>query len=234
MKRFHIFSLVISTSLFLVSCMSVMSPDTNSLSSNEYDIVGIDISRHQGKINFEKVKAAGISYIFIRATDGVTYQDPNFKTNVASAQAAGIAIGAYHFYETNDDPIAQFRNFKNVVTLKPGDLPPVIDIERLHNHDEVKFTKNIQKFIYAFEVHYGVKPIIYSGRDFSNKYLTEFGSYPLWLAEYEVDDPKLPTGWDDWTFWQWSQSDTISGIKGDVDADRFNGDEVSFHNMLIK
>lgn len=234
MKRLNIISFIICSSIFLVSCMSDVPTDNLGIASNEHNIVGIDISKYQGEVNFEKVKAAGISYIFIRATDGITYQDPNFNKNFAAARNAGITIGAYHFYETNDDPADQLKNFTSLVTLKPGDLPPVIDIERLHKKDDIKLTENLQKFLDGLEKHYGVKPIIYTGLRFSNKHLIGFGNYPLWLAEYERDKPKLPNGWSKWTFWQWSQLHTISGIGGDVDADRYNGDKASFLSMLIK
>ena len=233
MKLFLIISFVICTSVLLGRSMAA-SPITNTTSYNVSDIIGIDISKYQGTVNFEEIKAAGIRYVLIRATEGITYQDAEYTSNYTSANAAGITIGAYHFYETNDDPIAQLRNFTNIVTLKPGDLPPVVDIERLHNQDEAKLAENIQIFLDGVELHYGAKPIIYSGLNFSNKYLTGFGDYPLWLAEYKVDEPKLPKGWTNWTFWQWSQSDTIIGINGKVDADRYNGNEASFRNMLIK
>lgn len=233
-NRLNIYS-TIFLSLFFLSCNSTALFAVNSVFSNDYDIIGIDISKHQGEIDFEKVKSTGIIFIFIRATDGITYQDSTFKSNFTSARAAGLTVGAYHFYETNDDPIAQFKNFTRVVELKSGDLPPVIDIEKLHSKDDIKITENFQKFINALEAHYGVKPIIYSGFNFANEYLTNFGEYPLWLAEYnEADKPKLPKGWDDWTFWQWSQSEKITGISGNVDSDRYNGDEASFKKLLIK
>ncbi len=220
--------------MFLLSCASDIPNKSKSLSANEHNIIGIDISKHQGEVNFEKVKAAGISYIFIRATDGITYQDPNFNKNFAAAQAAGITVGAYHFYETNDDPADQLKNFTTTVTLKTGDLPPVIDIEKLHKHDDVKLTANLQNFLDGLEKHYGVKPIIYTGLNFSNKHLTGFGNYPLWIAEYERKKLTLPNGWDKWTFWQWSQTHRISGINVYVDADRFFGDKGSFEKLLIK
>ena len=189
---------------------------------------------YQGSVDFNKVKTAGVTYVFIRATEGITIQDSEFKSNFASAQTAGLTVGAYHFYETNDDPIAQLDNFISVVTLKAGDLPPVIDIERIHNNDESNLIENIQKFLSGLESHYGVKPIIYSNHDFANEYLTEFGNYPLWLAEYEVSEPKLPNGWANWVFWQWSESSIINGVNGNVDVDRYNGDEASFQRLLIK
>ena len=198
------------------------------------EIVGLDVSKYQGTVDFDKVKAAGISYVFVRATDGITYQDPDFKSNFAAARTAGLVVGAYHFYETDDDPTAQLKNFTDVVTLQPGDLPPVVDIEKLHDNDQSDLTSNLKTYLEGLESHYGVKPIIYTGLNFANEYITVFGDYPLWLAEYEVDQLTLPKGWSDWTFWQWSQTGTVDGITGAVDSDRFNGDAVSFGKILIK
>ncbi len=233
MKPFQIVGVNICMVLFILSWAGKPIEALGDSTGN-YSIVGIDISRYQGKIDFQKVKAAGISFIFIRATDGITYQDANYETNVSLARATDITVGAYHFYETNDDPIAQLGNFTQTVILKPGDLPPVVDIERLHNQDNVDLSENIKTFLKGLEIHYGVRPIIYTGLRFSNKYLTGFGNYPLWLAEYGRHEPTLPTGWDKWTFWQWSQSYHILGIEKTVDANRFFGDKSSFTKLLVK
>ena len=214
--------------------MSIEKTTTKNTYKKTAEIIGIDVSKYQGVIDFKKVQAAGVSYVFVRATEGITYQDKNFKASFAAAQAAGLTTGAYHFYESNDDPIDQLNNFIAMVTLKRGDLPPIIDIEKLHNNDQIDLHKNIQIFLDGLEQHYGVKPIIYSGLNFANKYMTGFGEYPLWLAEYEVDKPSVPEGWPDWTFWQWSQAGSVDGINGTVDADRYNGNETSFRKILIK
>ena len=131
-------------------------------------------------------------------------------------------------------PTAQLDNFTSVVTLNTGDLPPVVDIEKLHNQEDSNLTENLQVFLDGLESHYSVKPIIYSGFNFANKHMAGFGDYPLWLAEYEENIPNLPEGWSDWTFWQWSPTGKVEGIIGDVDADRYNGNGTSFRDMLIK
>lgn len=218
---------------FLSACTYETPPAAQSPSTISYKITGIDISKYQGTVDFEKVKASGVKYVFIRATEGNTYQDPSFASNIAAARTAGLATGVYHFYETNDEPLSQLENYKSIVFLRPGDLPPVIDIEKLHKQDKSNLIKNIQTFLNGLEAHYGAKPILYSGRNFADEYLTQFGDYPLWLAEYEVGEPKLPREWSNWTFWQWSQSTIINGVDGPVDADRFNGDESRFRNLLI-
>ncbi len=204
-----------------------------SLQVQVTNINGVDISKYQGTVDFAKLNAAGVDYVFIRATEGITYQDADYKSNHASAKAAGLRVGVYHYYETDDDPQAQLNNFKNLVSLTTGDLAPVIDIEKLHQNDDKELIINLQQFLDGLESHYGIKPIVYTGKKFANKYLSNFGDYPLWLADYQVDQPIIPIGWKDWTFWQWSKSGTLDGIEGLVDMDRFNGDHHRFNKLLI-
>ena len=217
----------------LFFALSGFTKETDS-SVGAWTINGIDISKYQEEVDFLQVKESGIRFVLIRATEGITYQDPYFVSNYQSARTAGLVVGAYHFYETNDDPQSQFENFKNVADLQSGDLPPVVDIERLHDKDDQNFISDILSFLKSLESYYGGKPIIYSGLNFSNTYLTQLGGYPLWIAEYGVNEPKIPEGWSNWTFWQRSQSSTINGIKGNVDADTFNGNELSFQRLLLK
>ena len=194
--------------------MSKKSKVESPLQKQMPDIIGVDISKYQGKVDFNKLKDAGVHYVFIRATEGITYQDADYVQNHNDAKAAGLRVGVYHFYETDDNPQAQFENFKNRVNLTSGDLAPVIDIEKLHQKDDKNLVENLKQFLSDLESHFGIKPIVYSGKNFANKYLTGFGDYPLWLAEYQMDQPVVPSGWQDWTFWQWSQSGTIDGIEG--------------------
>lgn len=207
---------------------------SNQTSESNGSIVGIDISQYQGDVNFQEVKAAGNTFVFIKATQGITLVDPKYAANMEGARAAGLVVGAYHFYMTDDDPTLQFGNFSKAVQLKAGDLPPVVDIEALSKNSRPNIDSDLQTFLDELEKQYGVKPILYSGEKFSNEYLTEFGDYPLWIAEYGPKEPDLPTGWSSWTFWQWSQAGTVDGVSGDVDMDRFHGDESQFKAFLIQ
>jgi len=226
------FTVSLVVPLLLSGCLSQVQTKDNQQA--EVNLKGIDVSKYQGDIDFTKIKAAGISYVFVRASEGNTYQDANFKTNFNNAKAAGLTVSAYHFYESNDAPDTQLKNFTNIVTLSPGDLPPVVDIEKLHMQDDDDLMKNLMTYLTGLETHYGVKPIIYTGLNFANQYVTQFSEYPLWLAEYEVSSPTVPSGWKDWTFWQYSQAGSVDGIVGDVDVDKFNGDLMSFSKLLIK
>ena len=235
--------------IFLVSCTAttkkIESANQQPLESeiqsvnlakkiHKKQIKGVDVSKYQGIVDFAKLQKMGIYYVFIRATEGITYQDADYKRNHAKAKEARLTVGVYHFYETNDDPHSQFDNFKNLVNLTAGDLAPVIDIEKLHQNDDKELVANLKLFLDKLETHYGIKPIVYTGKNFANKYLSDFGDYPLWLAEYQVTEPQVPNGWQKWTFWQWSQKGTVDGIEGTVDMDRFNGDLHGFEKMLLK
>jgi lysozyme len=200
-----------------------MSDQSAQISSSP--VQGIDVSERQGTVDWNAVKQAGKVFVFILATDGITWTDPDFATNWSGAKAAGLLRGAYHFYETDDDPTAQAQNFLSAVQLEPGDLPPVVDIERLDSGSTASQTvKDLQTWLDVVEQATGRTPIIYTSHGFWNSLGTSaFGLYPLWIAEYGVQSPTLPAGWARWTFWQFSESGAVAGISGSVDLNVFNG-----------
>jgi lysozyme len=199
------------------------------------DVSGVDLSKWQGDVDFKKIKGAGKAYVFIRATLGKTYADLDYKRNIQKSRAAGLATGSYHFYMTDDKPLDQFANFSKHVSLQIGDLPPVVDIEKLNKNNLPNTAAKLKIFLNLMEKKYGVKPIIYSGEYFANKYLQGFSDYPLWLAEYNKDKiPQLPLDWKHWTFWQYSQNGTVAGVEGKIDLNRFNDSQQKFQALLIQ
>jgi lysozyme len=188
-------------------------------------VQGIDVSHAQQTVDWNEVKQAGKVFVFIKATDGITYTDPLFAANWSGVKAAGLLRGAYHFYETNDDPTAQAENFLSAVKLEPGDLPPVVDIERTKGGESAgQIVQDLQTWLDVVEQATGRVPVIYTGPGYWDSLGTSaFGRYPLWVAEYGVQSPRLPAGWTRWTFWQSSESGTATGVGGPVDLDVFNG-----------
>lgn len=187
---------------------------------------GIDVSHFQGTVNWSAVRSAGTGFAFAKATEGITYQDPQFANNWFGMQAAGVLRGAYHFYEGNDDPVAQANNFiKTVGALAASDLPPVIDIEAFGGAaSSAALIAGVQTWLNTVEQALGRTPMIYTGTSFWDEYMnSQFSKYPLWVAEYGVSQPRLPIGWTTWTFWQNSQSGTVTGVNGAVDTDVFAG-----------
>jgi lysozyme len=205
-----------------------------------YSVHGIDVSKHQGTINWEKVslmKKNGIqiSFAFIKATEGITRQDNKFETNWKRSRENGLLRGAYHFYYPSRDADKQADNFIKTVKLAPGDLPPVVDIELSNGKSGKKISDGLQTFLNRLEKHYKVKPIIYSNINFYTTYLKgSFNDYPLWIAGY-FDHDRFYNEFDTpWDFWQHSEKGKADGIKGNVDFNVFNGSKEKLEKMRLK
>ena len=176
----------------------------------------------------------GHSFAFIKATEGMDLRDPAFVAHWAAAQEAGIIRGAYHFYVTEDDPQKQARFFTDTVDLEPGDLAPVVDIESLGHDTPPGLSDRLKTFLDLLEAHYGLKPIIYTAPNFWDEHLTdEFGAYPLWVAEYGVDKPRLPAGWSTWHLWQWKGDATVPGVEHGADLSRIHRDGPDLSVLLL-
>lgn len=198
-------------------------------------LAGIDVSHYQGTVDWAAVRAAGIAFAFAKASDGDTYKDTQFKKNWQGMQAAGLLRGAYHFYESNDDPVTQANNFLSAVgTLDKNDLPPVIDIESTKgNFGNNSLSTNLQICLDTIEKALACTPLIYTNCAFWNANLTaEFGRYPLWIARYSSTPPTIPNAWTNWTFWQYSQSGAVAGVTGAVDLDRFAGSNEDLQQLI--
>ena len=204
----------------------------------DYQIHGIDVSRYQKNIawdlvkdmNVEKIK---IGFAFIKATEGENLVDPNFKQNWKNAEKSGVTRGVYHFFNPAKDAVKQARFFAKQVKLKPGDLPPVLDIETTGNIPTGLLKAKAKGWLKVVEAVYGVRPIIYTNADFYKKYLGgEFDEYPLWVAHYY--EKRVPRINRSWIFWQHNDRGNVDGIKSKVDFNVFNGDSLAFREFLIK
>jgi len=185
---------------------------------------GIDVSHFQGTVSWQQVQQAGALFAFAKATDGVTWIDPDFTANWTGMKEAGLLRGAYHFFEPADDAAQQAEFFLSVVQLESGDLPPVLDVETTAATSEALW-QGVLTWLEQVEAATGVKPILYMSPGFANQYAApaSLAAYPLWVAEYGVSQPMLPTGWTSWLIWQSSESGTMPGITGAVDLDEVNG-----------
>lgn len=191
-----------------------------------YKVHGIDVSHHQGDIQWNKVKATDkqeypIRFVFMKATEGGDHKDHRFADNFRQAREVGLVRGAYHFYNPNTDPIRQADFFISQVKLEKGDLAPVLDIER-KPRNKAQLQTDLVKFLNRLEQHYGVKPIIYTSYKYKLSYLStpELSAYPLWIAHYYVDTLRYEGPWQ---FWQHTDYGTVPGIEENVDLNVFNG-----------
>ena len=201
-----------------------------------YQVHGIDISHYQGDVNWNRLEQTRqgqfpINFIFMKATEGGDYADDKFVANFDSAKVHGFIRGAYHFYNPQTDANKQADFFINTVKLEPGDLPPVLDIEKKGRNVE-KLQQGLKIWLQKVEEHYGVKPIIYASYKFKTRYLNDsiFDTYPYWIAHYYVDSVRYQ---GDWKFWQHTDVGTLPGIEEKVDLNIFNGSTIDLQKILI-
>ena len=203
-----------------------------------YQLHGIDVSRYQKIINWSdvknmQVKNIKIGFVFIKATEGIDKIDERFQRNWLHAGEENIPKGAYHYFIAGKSGKAQADNFIEIVKLKTGDLPPVLDIEETYGVSKTGIQKQIKDWLEKIEKEYKVKPIIYSNINFYNNYLRgTFDDYPFWVAHYF--QPGKPGTDRKWTFWQHSEQGRVNGIKAMVDFNVFSGDSTEFRNLLIR
>jgi len=204
-----------------------------------YEIHGIDISHHQGTIDWATLKDEAviderpIRFIMIKATEGANKIDENFKDNFYNAREYGFTRGAYHFYGTRSTAKAQAQFFISQVKLEKGDLPPVLDVEhKPSNQTDEEFKQSVLEWLRIVENHYGVPPIVYTYYKFKLRYLSDsaFDAYPYWIAHYYVDKVEYEGAWK---FWQHTDAGRLPGIKGDVDFNIYNGSFYDLRQMTI-
>lgn len=196
--------------------------------------LGIDVSHHNNIESWATLQGSEVRFVILKATDGVDYLDASFADRFSSLANTDLIRGAYHFYETNDDPVQQADWFICNAPLGPGDLPPIVDIESVKGPIPGHLRTNFKIFLSRLESHYGAKPIIYTGPRFWNHTMKEhLPSYPLWIAQYEVDEPFVPAGWQAWTLWQHTDSYSVPGLVEEMDASYFNGSTVAMKRLTL-
>lgn len=199
-------------------------------------IYGIDISHYQGEISWIDVNTIydqiPVDFVFIRATMGVETKDQRFAVNWKAAQSRTKLRGAYHYFRPNENSVRQAHNFIKTVELRPGDLPPVLDIEERPRKQPMDSLKvGLKRWLDEVEKHYGMQPILYSGDSYFTDFLEkEFSDYVLWIANYNfwVDKPKKH-----WNFWQFSERGTVRGITGNVDLNMFKGSIEELEELTV-
>lgn len=197
------------------------------LEKNDGKVVGIDVSEYQGKIRWSYVDTIEekypLRYVFIRATVGNDRVDNEFKRNWLGAKENKMIRGAYHYYRPNENSLEQANLFMKTVKLKKGDLPPVLDIEKLPKEQSIERLKiGLKRWLKAVELHYGVRPIIYTGEKYYDDFLKEeFSDYLFWIANYNFYREEIQ---EDWLFWQFTEKARVPGIDTNVDVNIYNGD----------
>ncbi|MGN6683436.1 MAG: glycoside hydrolase family 25 protein, partial [Devosia sp.] len=193
-------------------------------------IQGMDVARYQGAIDYAKVRAAGVHFVYMKATEGKDYVDPAFAANWRKARASGMAHGAYHFMTWCSTAAQQAAWFTKNVPDDPTALPPVLDLEWNHGSScKNRFSKadvleKIRVMLKAMEQHTGKLPIIYTDMTFHHDILEgEHFDNPFWLRSTAAEPPER-YGSRRWMLWQWTQTGVLNGVVGEVDRNAFYGD----------
>jgi lysozyme len=209
-----------------------------SASPRKLAVHGVDVSRWQGEIDWEKLQTQGANFVYIKATDGGDHLDPMFRKNWRDAKQAGLKRGAYHFFYWCRTAGEQADWFIRNVPKEANALPPVIDVEwngesscKMRLSPE-RVREKMQVFMDKLESHYGQRPIIYTAPDFYRDNLRgAFLDYPFWLRSVAVHPSKVYPG-RKWIFWQYSGSGVSHGVDGRIDLNVFHGSESDWHNWL--
>ncbi|ANS73431.1 hypothetical protein AWM70_01570 [Paenibacillus yonginensis] len=193
---------------------------------------GIDVSHHNGTVDWQRVAAGGYSFVFVKASEGTSYKDPTFETNVRGARQAGLLVGAYHFLNaaSRQTAIEEAANFAAAMSAVGGaaslDLPPVLDYETNPSGiSQSQLNEVARAFLTEIERITSRKPILYTGNDFARNFYTQFGAYDLWVARYSTQPPWNVPAWSAWTFWQYSQTGRVPGITGAADLNVYSGSQ---------
>ncbi len=186
---------------------------------------GVDVSDHQGSVNWSTVARSGVQFALAKATEGETFVARTFATNWAEMQDAGIVRGAYHFFRPVDDPQAQAEHFLRNVQLGQADLPPGLDLEARDGVDPGTLILRVGQWLDVVKTAINRTPLIYTSPSFWEALGAPrgFSDYPLWIAHYDRSSPTIPRGWSTYTVWQYTSKGSVNGINGNVDLDVFNG-----------
>lgn len=183
--------------------------------------VGIDVSHHQGDIDWGKLPKSQILFVYMKATEGKTYTDPTFHKNMRGAQKAGFKVGAYHFFRMTSGACEQFKHFQSQVGKYKMDLIPMIDVETNDGKPVRQLQDSLDVFISLVEKEYGVKPMIYGTQRSYNTYCApKYNNLHLYIGRYGPNSPQI-NGNGSYTIWQYSEKGKITGIPKLVDLAQF-------------
>ncbi len=208
-------------------------PHSVNVDRYRYPVAGIDVSKHNGEIDFEKVAADDYQFVFIKASEGKTYQDEAFNRNYQGARDAGLKVGAYHFFRKNRTGEEQAANLLNVVKGKELDLPLVIDLEDDWGNGATTSRETaLKRVLEMIEIldDKGYDVMIYTNLDgYGKYYMGMLGDHDLWLCSFT--SPDILTD-KPHRFQQFSHEGVVDGVKGDVDLNVWRGSKREWQRYL--
>ncbi|WP_259558063.1 GH25 family lysozyme [Brachybacterium sillae] len=189
------------------------------LTLEDDEVLGVDVSAHQSELDWEAMRADGISFAYIKATEGSGFTDSRYAEHSRDARAAGLTIGAYHYFTLCSPGRDQARDFLRAAPPDDAMLPPALDLEFDGACEERPETERVQAEIDAFtlavEAAWGRRVVVYSSSDWRRHYgLPVSDGRPDWL----YDDDSRPVQ-DDWAVWQLRFDGRVAGSPRPLDMD---------------
>jgi lysozyme len=209
-----------------VTASPVVPTSQDSIRTSTYQ--GIDVSHHQGSIDWTKVATDTlIQFVYIKATEGATHRDKLYEYNITEARSAGLRVGSYHYLRKTSGIRQQFWNFTKAAQRNLQDLIPMVDVEEEVPKDSIRL------FCQLLTEYYGKRPAIYgTNRSYNNFCAPEFNDYVLMIGRYGTKPPVI-SGPSHYDIWQYSETGVIPGIPKPVDLDRLHPD-FDFSNLLMR
>ncbi|AJC78671.1 cell wall glycoside hydrolase protein [Rhizobium etli bv. phaseoli str. IE4803] len=211
----------------------------NNPSLSRYPIQGIDVSHHQGDIDWKTVAAQqNVRFAIMKATEGGDHRDTRFAENWQRAGDAGVVRGAYHFFTFCRPGKDQAQNVLATVPKMPGTLPIAVDLEFVGNCDKVptleEMVAEVNAFFAELRATFPEKPIFYVTQEFFDQYLkgneARFPEHYLWLRS--VFKEPTQEGCGRWSIWQFADNGTVNGIQGAVDLNALCPSETGFAHLF--
>lgn len=199
---------------------------------------GIDISQWQGRIDFYKVKNDGIQIAYIKATQGNSYVDPYFERNYEETRKNGLKIGVYHYLtaRSTEEATDEANFFCSIISNKKINCKLAMDYESFRGLSKTEINEISRVFLERVKENTGKDVVIYSdsynAKNVFNEDLAR--EYPIWIAEYDVRNPKPNNKWNTWVGFQYSDKGKINGISNFVDKDYYTSDIFLKNETTIK
>ncbi len=197
--------------------------------------VGLDVSRWNGRIQWSDIATSSVrtDFVWIKATEGLDWRDPQFNRNREGAEAAGFYNGAYHFFSPSRDAREQARHFWKVAALEPGDLPPVLDLESDAGLSSEELQRRMRAWLDEMRSLCACKPVVYTNQYYYRKLLAgTTDTVTLWIAAYERPDLPLLQEDERVLFWQFAQTGRVNGIREKTDLNVFSGDTTDLRQWI--
>lgn len=202
------------------------------LDPQEYPVRGMDISAHNGVVDFRRAAADGIGFVFLKISEGETFRDAAFDDNFRLARQAGLPVGVYHYFRFDSEGWRQAANMLRTLGDRRVDLPLAVDVEEWGNaptrstNEVVEQLRSMVDYLHAW----GYRVLLYSNKSGHQRFLRgNFDDGEVWICSFT--DPPLPGG-DDWHLWQHSHRGRVDGVPGPTDLNAFRGDSTAWQAWL--